>query len=68
MDYPSLYDVAEVQHELLLLTAENCEDTMEHCRLMLLLFNKFPATISQHGVSVGHYAVTVLQLRLMQCH
>uniref|UniRef100_A0A1B6J7H0 Integrator complex subunit 10 n=1 Tax=Homalodisca liturata TaxID=320908 RepID=A0A1B6J7H0_9HEMI len=39
----------EVQHELLLVAADHSEDTMEHCRLMLLLLNKFPATISQHG-------------------
>lgn len=41
---------AEVQHELLLVTAEHSEETMEHCRLMLLLLGKFPKAISQHGV------------------
>lgn len=46
---------AEVQHELLLVTAEHSEETMEHCRLMLLLLGKFPKAISQHGVSYTHY-------------
>lgn len=48
-------NVSEVQHELLLVTAEHSEETMEHCRLMLLLLGKFPKAISQHGVSYIHY-------------
>ncbi|XP_054258425.1 integrator complex subunit 10 [Macrosteles quadrilineatus] len=40
---------SEVQRNMLLVTADHSEDTMEHCRLMLLLLTKFPVTISQHG-------------------
>ncbi|KAF5298601.1 hypothetical protein FQR65_LT09696 [Abscondita terminalis] len=36
-------------HQLLLFTADHCEDAMEHCRLLLLLLQKFPTTISTHG-------------------
>ncbi|XP_069684038.1 integrator complex subunit 10 isoform X2 [Periplaneta americana] len=39
----------DVQHQLLLLTAEHSEDTMEHCRLLLLLLRRFPQTVAQHG-------------------
>ncbi|XP_021913688.1 integrator complex subunit 10 isoform X2 [Zootermopsis nevadensis] len=39
----------EVQHQLLLMTAEHSEDTMEHCRLLLLLLRRFPQTVPQHG-------------------
>ncbi|KAK4883162.1 hypothetical protein RN001_006481 [Aquatica leii] len=39
----------DVQHQLLLFTADHCEDAMEHCRLLLLLLQKFPTTISTHG-------------------
>ncbi|KAJ9585375.1 hypothetical protein L9F63_002835 [Diploptera punctata] len=39
----------EVQHQLLLMTAEHSEDTMEHCRLLLLLLRRFPQTVAQHG-------------------
>ncbi|KAG5882634.1 hypothetical protein JTB14_001824 [Gonioctena quinquepunctata] len=40
---------SEVQHKLLLFTAEHCEDTMEHCRLLLLLLQRFPTAISSNG-------------------
>ena len=40
-----------VQHSLLLMCAEKTPDNMEHCTLMLLLFNKFPLTIVNYGVS-----------------
>ncbi|KAK9874773.1 hypothetical protein WA026_005580 [Henosepilachna vigintioctopunctata] len=39
----------DVQHTLLLLTANHCEDTMEHCRLLLLLLQRFPVAISSYG-------------------
>lgn len=41
----------ELQHRLLVMTADHSEDTMEHCKLLLLLLKKFPQTISTHGVS-----------------
>ncbi|XP_044756158.1 integrator complex subunit 10 [Coccinella septempunctata] len=40
---------SDVQHHLLLLTANHCEDTMEHCKLILLLLQKFPIAISSYG-------------------
>lgn len=45
----------EVQHKLLLFTADHCEDTMEHCRLLLLLLQRFPTAISSYGVCVLKY-------------
>ncbi|GLV38018.1 Integrator 10 [Carabus blaptoides fortunei] len=39
----------DVQHQLLLMTADHCDDTMEHCRLLLLLLKKFPQSIVTHG-------------------
>ncbi|KAL7304026.1 hypothetical protein TKK_0003495 [Trichogramma kaykai] len=39
----------ELQHRLLLLTAERSEETIEHCKLLLLLFKRFPQTISSYG-------------------
>ncbi|XP_044728934.1 integrator complex subunit 10 [Chrysoperla carnea] len=43
------YIPSDIQHQILLLTADRCEDTMEHCRLLLLLLEKFPHTISTHA-------------------
>lgn len=40
----------DVQHKLLLFTADRCEDTMEHCKLLLLLLQRFPTAISSYGV------------------
>jgi integrator complex subunit 10 len=40
---------SDVQHKLLLCTADHCEDTMEHCRLLLLLLQRFPTAISSYG-------------------
>lgn len=42
---------SDVQHKLLLFTADHCGDTMEHCRLLLLLLQRFPTAISSYGVS-----------------
>ncbi|XP_043469716.1 integrator complex subunit 10 [Leptopilina heterotoma] len=39
----------DLQHRLLIMTADHSEDTMEHCKLLLLLLRKFPQTISTHG-------------------
>lgn len=40
-----------IQHALLLACAEKTPDNMEHCKLMLLLFLKFPGTVAKFGVS-----------------
>lgn len=40
----------EIQHKLLLITADHCEDTMEHCKLLLLLLQKFHSAIPSHAV------------------
>lgn len=40
---------SEMQHQLLVMSADRCDDTMEHCHLLLLLFNKFPQSIVSHG-------------------
>ncbi|XP_074111966.1 integrator complex subunit 10 [Cotesia typhae] len=39
----------ELQHRLLIMTADHSEDTMEHCKLLLLLLKRFPQTIPTHG-------------------
>ncbi|XP_011505851.1 PREDICTED: integrator complex subunit 10 [Ceratosolen solmsi marchali] len=39
----------DLQHRLLIMTADHSEDTMEHCKLLLLLLKRFPQTISTHG-------------------
>ncbi|XP_048260684.1 integrator complex subunit 10 isoform X2 [Bombus affinis] len=39
----------ELQHKLLVMTADHSEDTMEHCKLLLLLLRRFPQTIATHG-------------------
>lgn len=38
----------EVQHKILLLTA-NMENSLDHCRLILLLMKRFPQAIPQHA-------------------
>ena len=42
----------DLQHRLLVMTADHSEDTMEHCKLLLLLLRKFPQTIATHGVCI----------------
>ncbi|XP_018396366.1 PREDICTED: integrator complex subunit 10-like [Cyphomyrmex costatus] len=42
----------DLQHRLLIMTADHSEDTMEHCKLLLLLLRKFPQTIATHGPQV----------------
>ncbi|XP_011344357.1 integrator complex subunit 10 isoform X2 [Ooceraea biroi] len=39
----------DLQHRLLVMTADHSEDTMEHCKLLLLLLRRFPQTIATHG-------------------
>ncbi|XP_066594872.1 integrator complex subunit 10 isoform X2 [Prorops nasuta] len=39
----------DLQHRLLIMTADHSEDTMEHCKLLLLLLCRFPQTIATHG-------------------
>ncbi|XP_015607982.1 integrator complex subunit 10 isoform X2 [Cephus cinctus] len=39
----------DLQHRLLIMTADHSEDTMEHCKLLLLLLRRFPQTIATHG-------------------
>lgn len=39
----------DVQHKLLLSSAEHSEDTMEHCRLQLILLKRFPKAVATHG-------------------
>lgn len=39
----------EVQHKILLLTANHLENSQDHCRMILLLMKRFPQAISQHA-------------------
>ncbi|OXU21816.1 hypothetical protein TSAR_001848 [Trichomalopsis sarcophagae] len=39
----------DLQHRLLIMTADHSEDTMEHCKLLLLLLKRFPQTVATHG-------------------
>ncbi|XP_046648740.1 integrator complex subunit 10-like [Daphnia pulicaria] len=41
--------LTEVQHQLLLSMAERAEDTIEHCRLMLVLLARLPQFVDTHG-------------------
>lgn len=45
----------DLQHRLLVMTADHSEDTMEHCKLLLLLLRRFPQTIATHGVCTLKY-------------
>lgn len=42
----------DVQHKILLLTANNSDNNLDHCRLILLLLKRFPQAISTHAVSI----------------
>lgn len=37
----------DLQHRLLIMTADHSEDPMEHCKLLLLLLKKFLQTVQQ---------------------
>lgn len=39
-----------IQQKLLSVCAERSEDTMEHCRLVLLLLNRFPQSSTELAV------------------
>ncbi|XP_014214813.1 integrator complex subunit 10 [Copidosoma floridanum] len=39
----------DLQHRLLIMTADHSEDTMEHCKLLLLLLKRFPQTVATYG-------------------
>lgn len=39
----------EVQHKILLLTANHSDNNLEHCRLILLLLKRFPQAIHTHS-------------------
>lgn len=43
------YITYEVQHKILLLTANHSDNNLEHCRLILLLLKRFPQAISTHA-------------------
>lgn len=42
--------VTAIQQKLLSVCAERSEDTMEHCRLVLLLLNRFPQSSTELAV------------------
>ncbi|XP_014475271.1 PREDICTED: integrator complex subunit 10 [Dinoponera quadriceps] len=48
----------ELQHRLLVMTADHSEDTMEHCKLLLLLLRRFPQTIATHGTRLVETLLT----------
>lgn len=48
----------EIQHQILLITADRCQDTMEHCKLLLLLLQKFPKAISIHASKLVDTLIT----------
>lgn len=52
----------ELQHRLLIMTADHSEDTMEHCKLLLLLLRRFPQTIATHGVRNNGYYQHISQI------
>lgn len=43
------YIPADIQHQVLLATANHTDNLMEHCRLLLLLLKKFPQSVPSHG-------------------
>lgn len=54
----------DLQHRLLVMTADHSEDTMEHCKLLLLLLRRFPQTIATHGVHILKYDIRIWLLSL----
>uniref|UniRef100_A0A336LXP2 Integrator complex subunit 10 n=1 Tax=Culicoides sonorensis TaxID=179676 RepID=A0A336LXP2_CULSO len=56
----------EVQHSILLLTASNSENQMDHCRLILLLLKRFPQTIAIHARRLIETLIQE-QTNLIQC-
>lgn len=45
--------VIAIQQKLLSVCAERSEDTMEHCRLVLLLLNRFPQSSTELAVRIS---------------
>ncbi|KAK3927358.1 Integrator complex subunit 10 [Frankliniella fusca] len=39
----------DAQQQLLQVTADRSKDTMEHCRLLMILLSRFPHAVSKHG-------------------
>ena len=39
----------DAQQQLLQVTADRSNDTMEHCRLLMLLLSRFPHAVAKHG-------------------
>ncbi|KZS08021.1 Integrator 10 [Daphnia magna] len=50
--------LTEVQHQLLLAMAERAEDTLEHCRLMLVLLSMLPQFVDTHGKKLADTLLT----------
>ncbi|XP_077997719.1 integrator complex subunit 10-like [Glandiceps talaboti] len=42
----------QAQHDILLQVAEHTNDTLSHCKLQLLLLNKFSSAVITHGVKL----------------
>ncbi|XP_067014792.1 integrator complex subunit 10 [Anabrus simplex] len=54
----------DVQRNLLLVSADRSEDTMEHCRLLLLLLRQFPKSVTELGPKL----VDTLLIAEKHCH
>lgn len=50
----SIFFFKAIQQKLLSVCAERSEDTMEHCRLVLLLLNRFPQSSTELAVRIFH--------------
>lgn len=50
----------DLQHRLLIMTADHSEDTMEHCKLLLLLLKRFPQTVATHGVRYAYCLLSTM--------
>lgn len=57
----------EVQHSILLLTASNSDNQMDHCRLILLLLKRFPQTIPTHAPRLIETLMQGMSQNLVQC-
>lgn len=57
----------EVQHSILLLTASNSDNQMDHCRLILLLLKRFPQTVVTHGPRLVETLMQGMQSNLIKC-
>lgn len=57
----------EVQHSILLLTASNSDNQIDHCRLILLLLKRFPQTIVTHAPRLIETLMQGMQSNLIKC-